>query len=82
MIKTSETQSFALKLTKFLNLFFSNVFGLGECKIHVVLYCCCRKLLFHREEHMNRKRNMPLCSHSLENFGFLEIGLNTINTLF
>lgn len=62
MIKTSETQSFALKLTKFPNLFFSNMFGLGECKIHLVLDCCYRKLLFHREEQINRKRNMP-CAH-------------------
>lgn len=82
MIKTSETKYFALKLTQFYHLFFSNAFGLGECKIHFVVNCCYRKLLFDKEAQMNWKRNLPLCSHSLESFGFFEINVDTINALF
>lgn len=80
-IRTSETKSFALKLTQFHHLFFSNALVLGECKIHLVVDCCKRKL-FNKEEQMNWKRNLPLCSHNLESFDFFEIDVDTINTLF
>lgn len=53
MIKTSETKFFALQLTQFHHLFSSNAFVLDECKIHLVVDCCYRKLLFNKEEQMN-----------------------------
>lgn len=52
MTETSETKPFALKLVLFRHLFFTNTFGLGECKIHLVDGCY-RKLLFNKEEQIN-----------------------------